>query len=85
METFIHSFKINAEYERLLSALGLHQDGPDERSFFTEICGLLDVRMSQLSDCIRRGHVTEPILEAAKAKGINPNYIKTGKLPVHLE
>lgn len=74
------------QYDRLLYALGLDQTNEYYRTFFTQASEILDVRMSALSDCIRRGKiVTEPVLEAAKAKGINPDFIRTGKEPVYLE
>ena len=74
------------QYDRLLYALGLDQTSEYYRTFFTQASDMLEVRMSALSDCIRRGKtVTEPVLEAAKAKGINPDFIRTGKEPVYLE
>lgn len=74
------------QYDRLLYALGLEQSGEYYRTFFTQASDMLEVRMSQLSDCIRRGKiVTGPVLEAARAKGINPNFIKNGTEPVYLE
>lgn len=43
-------------------------------------------RMSQLSDCIQRGKiVTGPVPDAAKAKGINHDLIKSGTESVYLE
>ena len=42
--------------------------------------------MSALSDCIRRGKIViGPVLDAAKAKGINPDFITNGTGPVYLE
>lgn len=74
------------QYDRLLYALGLEQIGKYYRTFFTQASDMLDVRMSQLSDCIRRGKiVTGPVLDAAKVKGINPDFIKLGKEPIYLE
>ena len=74
------------QYDRLLYALGLDQTNEDYRTFFTQASEILDVRMSALSDCIRRGKiVTGPVLEAAEAKGINPDFIRSGKEPVYLE
>ena len=74
------------QYDRLLYALGLEQSGEYYRTFFTQASELLEVRMSTLSDCIRRGKiVTEPVLEAARAKGVNPDFIKNGTEPVYLE
>ena len=71
--------------DRLLYALGLEQTGEYYRTFFTQVSDMLEVRMSTFSDCIRRGKiVTGPVLEAAKAKGINPDFIKHGKEPVYL-
>ncbi|WP_394026439.1 hypothetical protein [Desulfovibrio falkowii] len=74
------------QYDRLLYALGLEQTGEYYRTFFTQASNMLEVRMSQLSDCIRRGKiVTGPVLDAAKAKGINPDFIKHSLEPVYLE
>ena len=74
------------QYDRLLYALGLDQTNEYYRTFFTQASEMLNVRMSALSDCIRRGKiVTEPVLEAAKTKGINPDFIRSGKEPVYLE
>lgn len=74
------------QYDRLLYALGLEQTGEYYRTFFTQASDMLDVSMSQLSDCIRRGKiVTGPLLDAAKAKGINPDFIKNSKDPIYLE
>lgn len=74
------------QYDRLLYALGLEQNGGYYRTFFTQASDILEVRMSQLSDCIRRGKiVTGPVLDAAKTKGINPDFIKHGKEPIYLE
>lgn len=74
------------QYDRLLYALGLEQSGEYYRTFFTQAAEMLGVRMSQLSDCIRRGKiVTGLVLEAAKAKGINPDFIKSGTEPIYLE
>lgn len=74
------------QYDRLLYALGLDQTSEYYRTFFTQASEMLDVRMSALSDCIRRGKiVTAPVLEAAKTKGINPDFIRTGKEPAYLE
>lgn len=74
------------EYDRLLFALGLEQQTEHYRSFLTEASALLQVSMSRLSDCVRRGRVvTEPVLEAAKAKGINPEFIKNGREPIYPE
>lgn len=71
--------------DRLLYALGLEQTGEYYRTFFTQVSDMLEVRMSTFSDCIRRGKiVTGPVLEAVKAKGINPDFIKHGKEPVYL-
>lgn len=42
------------QYDRLLYALGLEQTGEYYRTFFTKASDMLEVRMSQLSDCIRR-------------------------------
>ena len=57
------------QYDRLLYALGLEQIGKYYRTFFTQASDMLEVRMSQLSDCIRRGQiVTGPVLDAAKVK-----------------
>ena len=81
---FIHQFKPSEEYNRLLLALGLQQTPENDRTYANELITLLGIRMSQLSDCIRRGCVTGPVLEAAKAKGINPEFIKKGSLPIHL-
>ena len=73
------------QYDRLLYALGLDQTNEYYRTFFPQASEILDVRMSALSDCIRRGKtVTEPVLKAAKAKGINPEFIRTGKEPIYL-
>ena len=73
-------------YDRLLYALGLEQTGEYYRTFFTQASDMLEVRMSQLSDCIRRGKiVTGPVLDAAKGKGINPDFIRSGTEPVYLE
>ena len=75
-----------SQYDRLLYALGLDQANEYYRTFFTQASEMLEVRMSTLSDCIRRGKiVTDPVLEAAKVKGINPDFIKIGKDPVYLE
>lgn len=74
------------QYDRLLYALGLEQNGGYYRTFFTQASDILGVRMSALSDGIRRGKiVTGPVLDAAKAKGINPDFIKHGKEPIYLE
>lgn len=74
------------QYDRLLYALGLDQINEYYRTFFTQASEILDVRMSALSDCIRRGKiVTEPVLEAAQAKGINSDFIISGKEPVYLK
>ena len=74
------------QYDRLLYALGLDQTNEYNRTFFTQASEMLDVRMSALSDCIRRGKiVTEPVLEAATAKGINPEFITSGNEPVYQE
>lgn len=74
------------QYDRLLYALGLEQTGEYYRTFFTQASDILEVRMSQLSDCIRRGKiVTGPVLDAAKTKGINPDFIKQGTEPIYLE
>lgn len=74
------------QYDRLLYALGLEQSGEYYRTFFTQASEMLDVRVSALSDCIRRGKiVTGPVLEAATAKGINPDFIRSGTEPVYLE
>ena len=80
-----HHFKPGEAYNRLLSACGLEQTPDNGRTHFTALSDLLDVRMSALSDCIRRGYVTDSVLEAAKAKGINPDFIRSGKEPVYLE
>ena len=73
------------QYDRLLYALGLEQTEEYYRTFFTEVSNRLGIRMSLVSDCKKRGNVvTEVVLEAAKAKGINPDFITTGALPVHL-
>lgn len=75
-----------SQYDRLLYALGLEQTGEYYRTFFTQASDMLEVRMSQLSDCIRRGKiVTGPVLDATKAKGINPDFIRSGTEPVYLE
>ena len=74
------------QYDRLLYALGLDQTNEYYRTFFTQASVMLDVRMSALSDCIRRGKiVTDSVLEAAKAKGVNPDFIRSGMEPVYLE
>ncbi len=74
------------QYDRLLYALGLEQTGEYYRTFFTEASARLEVRMCALSDCIRRGKiVTGPVLDAAKAKGISPDFITHGTEPVYLE
>lgn len=74
------------QYDRLLYALGLEQADEHYRTFFTQASDMLEVRMNQLSDCIRRGKiVTGPVLDAAKAKGINPDFIKNGKEPIYQE
>ena len=41
--------------------------------------------MATLSDCIRKGYVTQTVLDAAETKGINPDYITSGALPMHLK
>ena len=80
-----HHFAPGEAYNRLLSAFDLEQTPENDRKHFTALSDLLGVRMSTLSDCIRKGTVTGPVLEAAKAKGINPDYIINGTLPVRLD
>ncbi|CAK7067049.1 MAG: hypothetical protein DELT_01688 [Desulfovibrio sp.] len=80
-----HHFKPSDQYNRLLSAFGLGQTPENTRTHFTVLADLLNVSMASLSDCIRRGFVTDTVLEAAKAKGVNPDFITTGTAPVHLE
>ena len=76
----------DTQYDRLLYALGLEQSDEYYRTFFTQVSEMLDVRMSALSDCIRRGKIViGPVLDAAKAKGINPDFITNGTGPVYLE
>ena len=82
---FTHHFKPSEAYNRLLSALGLQQTPENDRTYANELIALLDVQMSQLSDCIRKGYVTQPVLEAAKVKGINPEFVKHGTKPVYLD
>lgn len=81
----VQQFKPSDQYNRLLEALGLEQTPENNRTHFTALSKLLDVGMSTLSDCIRRGYVTQPILDAAEAKGVNPDYITSGALPMHLK
>jgi len=81
----IHHSKPSDAYNRLLAAFGLEQTPENNRTHFTMLSDLLGVRMSTLSDCIRRGTVTGTVLEAARAKGINPDYIRTGALPMRLD
>ena len=72
-------------YDRLLYALGMEPTGEHD-TFFSRAADLLGVNMSQLSDCVRRGKiVTGPVLGAAKAKNINPEFITNGAEPVYLE
>lgn len=74
------------QYDRLLYALGLEQASEYYRTLFTQASDMLEVRMSALFDCIRRGKiVTEPVLDAAKAKGINPDFIKHSNEPIYME
>lgn len=80
----IHHTRPSAAYNRLLTAFGLEQTPENDRTHFTALSDLLDMKMSTLSDCIRRGTVTDPVLEAARAKGINPDYIRNGILPIRL-
>lgn len=80
----IHHTKPSAAYNRLLSAFGLEQTPENNRTHFTALSDLLGVRMSALSDCIRKGTVTGPVLDAARAKGINPEFIRKGTMPVRL-
>ena len=82
---FVHHFKPSEEYNRLLSALGLQQTTDNDRTYANELIALLGIRMSQVSDCIRHGYVTDPVLEAARVGGINPEFIKHGKEPIYLE
>lgn len=84
MPTYHHS-KPGEEYNRLLTAFGLEQTSENDRTHFTTLSNLLGVEMSALSDCIRRGAVTGPVLEAARGKGINPAYITNGILPLRLD
>ena len=81
----IHHTKPGDQYNRLLTAFNLEQSPENNRTHFTALSDLLGVRMSALSDCIRKGYVTDPVLEAAEAKGINPDFIKSGELPIRLE
>lgn len=76
-----HHTKPGDQYNRLLTAFGLEQDADNSRTHLTRLSELLDVGMSHLSDCIRRGYVTEPVLQAARGKGINPDFITKGPLP----
>ena len=81
----IHHSKPSDQYNRLLFAFGLEQTSENDRKHFTTLSDLLGLRMSTFSDCIRKGYVTQPVLDAAEAKGINPDYITTGALPMHLK
>lgn len=80
-----HHTKPGDQYNRLLTAFGLEQSPDNSRTHFTTLAGLLGVKMSQLSDSIRRGYVTDSVVEAAKAKGINPDFITKGTLPMLLK
>ena len=80
-----HHYKPSDQYNRLLAALGLEQNAENNLTYSAALIDLLGVRMSTISDCIRKGCVTDPVLEAAKTKGINPEFIKSGKEPVYLE
>lgn len=81
----VHQFKPSDQYNRLLEAFGLEQTPKNNCTHFTVLSDLLGVGMSTLSDCIRRGYVTQPVLDAARAKGVNSDYITSGALPMHLE
>ena len=81
----VHHFKPSEQYNRLLSALGLEQTSDNDCTYFIAISDLLGVRISTLSDCIRRGYVTQSVLDAARTKGINPEFIKHGTEPVYLD
>lgn len=81
-EDFVHHLKPSDQYNRLLTAFGLKQTPEINRTHLTTLSEGLGVRMSALSDCIRKGIVTGPVLEAARAKGINPEYITSGILPI---
>jgi len=80
-----HHFKPSEQYNRLLEAFELEQSPHDSRGYYVTLSDILKVRISQLSDCIRRGFVTQPVLDAAQAKGINPDFIKRGTLPIRLD
>ena len=80
-----HHSRPGEAYNRLLAAFGLEQTPENSRTYLTVLSDLLDVRMSTLSDCIRRGTVTAPVLEAARARGVNPDFITRGILPVRLD
>lgn len=81
----VHHFKPSDQYNRLLEAFDLEQNPENNRTYLTILSDLLDIPMRTFSDCIRRGYVTQPVLDAAEAKGINPDYIRSGALPMHLE
>lgn len=75
------AYRPSDAYNRLLSGFGLEQTPDNSRTYFTVLSELLSVSHAQLSDCIRRGTVTDTVLEAAKAKGIHPDYITKGIQP----
>ena len=81
----VHYFKPSEQYNRLLEAFELEQSPHNSRAYFITLSDILGVRISQLSDCIRRGFVTQPVLDAAQSRGINPDFIKHGTLPIKLD
>ena len=85
MSTESHDYtKPSDQYNRLLTAFNLEQVPNNSRTYFTTLVDLLSIKKSMLSDCIRRGDVTAPVLQAAKASGVNPDYITKGILPICL-
>ena len=84
MTTGPHNSTPSPDYNRLIKAFGLEQDPEQPRRYFMVLSGLLDVKMSALSDCIRRGYVTDKVLAAGKNKGIIPDYITGVVMPIRL-
>lgn len=74
------------EYLRLLHALNIEGDSERNVYYVKSVSELLDVTMSLISDCVRRGCIVTPsVLNAAKEIGVNPKYVKDGKSPVLLD
>ena len=75
----------NTPYARLMEALNLPYEENKDSTHISVFSKLLDVRMSLLSDAIRRnGNMIAAAYDAVAAKGISREYLSTGQAPMYL-